>query len=186
MCETDMKESEGQRKTTGKSTKKSTKDNGMQVSSFGRLRSLIKQYESQSGKKWVRFGNTARLCGACLSHTAHIVLLMLCCFSQVAHAEIGSASFYGLNAKKELLNKNTASGQVFYPSLLTAASYQFYKKYVSVRSLETGKEVIVYVNDLGPNKRLNRLIDLTPAVFQLLGHDLKAGIIKVEVKEVRK
>lgn len=97
------------------------------------------------------------------------------------NSEIGIASFYGIDPQKEHLNVKTASGQVFYPSLLTAASYKYFKKYLRVKSLVTGKEITVYCNDKGPAKRLGRLLDLTPAAFQLLGHSLKDGLAKVEV-----
>lgn len=115
-------------------------------------------------------------------------LLILNCFSlNSLHAETvtGTASFYGLNAQKEHLNKNTASGEVFYPSALTAASYQYYKKYVLLKSVRTGKELWVYCNDKGPNKRLGRMIDLTPAAFLLLENDYRQGLTTVEILEVR-
>lgn len=148
------------------------------------LRLQIRRWQNQSGESWLNSRKTARVCGECLSHTCRIALIWLLAFSPIASAEVGIASYYGTNPQKEHLNKHTASGQVFYPTQLTAASYQFYKKYVRVRSIETGREITVWVNDLGPNKRLNRLIDLTPSAYQLLGLSLKSGLAQVDVTEV--
>lgn len=38
------------------------------------------------------------------------------------------------------------------------------------------------VNDIGPAKHLNRAIDLTPAGFEMLGFDLKAGLGHVTIE----
>ena len=107
------------------------------------------------------------------------LLLFLPAISINSQAEVGTASFYGAGEK---LNKHTANGDVFYPSHLTAASYQYYKKYVRVKSLRTGKEITVFVNDLGPAKRLNRLIDLSREAFRLLEGSLDAGLTNVSVE----
>lgn len=104
-------------------------------------------------------------------------------FSSNCFADTGIASYYGANPAKEHLAAKTASGEVFYPKHLTAASYKFYKKYVRVRSKDSGREIIVYVNDKGPNKRLGRLIDLTPWGFNYLCGK-KKGLCTVSVEEV--
>ena len=109
------------------------------------------------------------------------LLLFLPVVSINSQAEVGTASFYGAGEK---LNKHTANGDVFYPSHLTAASYQYYKKYVRVKSLRTGKEITVFVNDKGPAKRLNRLIDLSREAFRLLEGSLDSGLAQVEVSHV--
>ena len=118
-----------------------------------------------------------RLSDVCLSG---IILLLIFCSS--AFAESGTASFYGHGEK---LNKHTASGDLFYPSHLTAASYHFpLGSYVNCQSLATGKEITVLINDLGPNKRLGRLIDLSYSAFRLIDNP-KKGIAQVNCTEVK-
>lgn len=106
---------------------------------------------------------------------------MLCLLSPIAKAETGTASFYGDGEK---LNQYTANGDRFYPSHLTAASYRYFKKYVRVKSLRTGREIVVFCNDLGPAKRLNRMIDLSKSAYLILEGSLDRGLAKVSVEEV--
>ena len=52
---------------------------------FSKLRQQIRNWESLSGMKWKRFGKNARICEACLTHTAHTILifcLMSCSIAQ--------------------------------------------------------------------------------------------------------
>lgn len=94
----------------------------------------------------------------------------------------GTASFYGAG---ERLNERTANNDVFYPTHLTAASYAFpLNSYVRCRSLGTGKEITVFLNDRGPAKRLGRMIDLSHAAFRLIDDPAK-GLIEVRCEEVR-
>ena len=109
-------------------------------------------------------------------------LSLLLCVSTSLWAETGVASFYG-NGEK--LNKHTANGEVFNPEAMTCASYAYpMGTKLKVTNLKNGKSVIVRKNDLGPNKRLNRLIDLSKGAFQEIA-DLKDGLIQINVEELK-
>lgn len=112
-----------------------------------------------------------------------IALLLLLLFSSVVRGEeIGTASFYG---NGEPLNDNTAYGIPFNESLLECASFYYqYGEIIKVTNLENGKSVIVRVTDKGPNKRLNRLIDLTAFAFSQIA-DLKEGLIEVKIELIK-
>ena len=79
--------------------------------------------------------------------------------------ERGLASWYGA----QLHRRRTASGERFDMHALTAAhpSLPFGSR-VCVRSLATGKAVVVRINDRGPHSG-NRIIDLSRAAAQALG-----------------
>lgn len=99
----------------------------------------------------------------------------------------GLAHYYGAG---EILNKNTASGEIFNPFALKGASW-FHElgKRVRVTNLYTGMSVEIEINDRGPNrlykydedgKRKNVIIDLTHAAFRQI--DPVAGEILVRVE----
>lgn len=91
----------------------------------------------------------------------------------------GLAFWYGGGEK---LNKYTASGEVFDPEGLTAASWDHpLGTYLKVTNLVSGYEVIVKINDRGPARRLGRLIDLSRRAFSEIA-PLKEGLIKVKVE----
>ena len=91
----------------------------------------------------------------------------------------GVASTYGWGEK---LNRHTASGQVFDPNAMTAASYKYpLGSKVKVTDTKTGNSVVVTINDRGPNKRLNRLIDLSKGAWKKLGVGRK-GLTNVKVE----
>jgi resuscitation-promoting factor RpfB len=50
---------------------------------------------------------------------------------------------------------------------------------VTVRDLQTGRSVVVVINDRGPYG--GRIIDLSPEAFQALGHSLSRGVIHVRL-----
>ena len=50
-----------------------------------------------------------------------------------------------------------------------------------VTNLESGRSVVVRVNDRGPNKRLGRLIDLTQSAFAKIA-DPARGLTRVRVE----
>ena len=92
-----------------------------------------------------------------------------------------TASFYG-NGEK--LNKHTANGEVFNPNDLTCATYAYdFGTKLRVTNLANRNSVIVRVNDRGPNKRLNRLIDLSRRAFEEIS-ELRKGLIEVKVEEL--
>lgn len=93
--------------------------------------------------------------------------------------QTGIASTYGWGEK---LNKHTASGQVFDPNAMTAASYKWpLGTKVRVTDTKTGNSVVVTINDRGPNKRLGRLIDLSKGAWKKLGVGRK-GLTNVKVE----
>ena len=172
MCQTDQT-------SPTKNTKESIQKSAQVIyTSPSLLRSLMSLRPSKPKSKlsWLRFLLKANICARCLP-----IILTLLAFSPAVQAETGTASFYG-NGEK--LNLRTANGDIFNPKALTAASYHFpMGSYVKCRSLRTGKSVTVYINDLGPNKRLGRLIDLSKGAFGLIDSH-KKGLTQVECQGV--
>lgn len=79
--------------------------------------------------------------------------------------ERGLASWYGA----QLHRRRTASGERFDMHALTAAHpWLPFGSQVCVRSLVTGKAVVVRINDRGPHVA-NRIIDLSRAAAKALG-----------------
>lgn len=100
----------------------------------------------------------------------------------LATIAIGIASWYG----PEHAGKPTASGEPFDPSAMTAASWHHpFGTMLEVTNTTTGESVVVRVNDRGPAKRLNRLIDLSLASFSEIA-DPDQGLVRVKVKPVTK
>lgn len=92
-------------------------------------------------------------------------------------ALIGIASWYG----PELEGHPTASGEIFNPAALTAASWHHpIGTRLAVTNLNTGQSVEVRVNDRGPARRLKRVIDLSQASFAQIA-DLDQGLVQVEI-----
>ena len=77
----------------------------------------------------------------------------------------GYASWYG----EELKGNRTASGEMFDPQGVSAAHRSLpLPSYVEVTSLDTGRTILVRVNDRGPYHS-NRLIDLSMGAARQLG-----------------
>jgi rare lipoprotein A len=77
----------------------------------------------------------------------------------------GPASWYG----DELRGHKTANGEIFNPDGFTAAHRTLpLQSYVEVTALDTGKTILVRVNDRGPYHG-NRLIDLSLGAARQLG-----------------
>jgi rare lipoprotein A len=92
----------------------------------------------------------------------------------------GKASWYG----REVAGRKTASGQRFDPRQHTAASWHHpFGTRLRVTNQENGKSVVVLVNDRGPARRLNRIIDLSQAAFAKISRVAK-GTTRVCVKEM--
>jgi rare lipoprotein A len=90
--------------------------------------------------------------------------------------EKGLASWYG----RKFHGRRTASGERFDRHAFTAAHRTLpFGSRVRVRSVVTGKEVVVRINDRGPFKR-SRVIDLSQAAFNALGLQGR-GVIQVEL-----
>jgi rare lipoprotein A len=95
---------------------------------------------------------------------------------RTGYFERGSASWYGPGFQ----GKKTASGERFNMNLLTAAHPSLpLGTIVKVRSLTTGREVTVKINDRGPFAN-GRIIDLSRAAALKIGM-IKNGHDEVEV-----
>lgn len=87
----------------------------------------------------------------------------------VAYAATGIASWYG----DELAGNRTASGERFDPGGYTAAHRTLpLGSLAEVTDVETGRAILVRINDRGPHHR-NRVIDLSHGAARLLGTDRK-------------
>ena len=96
-----------------------------------------------------------------------------------AYDEVGYASWYG----PELAGRNTANGEIFLPSAITGAHKTLpMPSYVEVTSLETGRTILVRVNDRGPFAN-DRLIDLSEGAAKQLGMT-QQGVAGVRVRKV--
>ena len=91
----------------------------------------------------------------------------------------GIASWYGRSSPG--VRRYTASGEVFDDTKKICASWNFsFGTRLKVTNLENGKSVICRVNDRGPHKRLNRLIDLSRSAFREIA-DLEQGLVPVMI-----
>jgi rare lipoprotein A len=93
--------------------------------------------------------------------------------------EVGYASYYGA----ELAGRPTANGETFMPSGVSAAHKTLaLPSYVEVTALETGRTILVRVNDRGPFAN-DRLIDLSEGAARQLGITAQ-GVAGVRVRKV--
>jgi rare lipoprotein A len=82
-----------------------------------------------------------------------------------AYDRLGYASWYGSES-----GNRTANGEKFHPAWITAAHTTLpLPTYVEVTALETGRRIIVRVNDRGPFARNGRIIDLSRGAAEQLG-----------------
>jgi rare lipoprotein A len=97
-------------------------------------------------------------------------------------ARIGIASWY--SESDPFINRHTASGEVFEDSELTCASWDYaFGTHLKVTNLTSGKSVVCRVNDRGPSRRLNRLIDLSKTTFRAIA-PLRRGLVRVSIAPV--
>lgn len=93
--------------------------------------------------------------------------------------EVGYASWYG----DEHEGKPTANGESFRPGGISAAHKTLpLPSYVEVTSLDTGRTILVRVNDRGPFLK-DRIIDLSSGAAQQLGIR-RSGVAAVRVRRV--
>lgn len=96
----------------------------------------------------------------------------------VAATQTGIASLYWQG-------RRTASGERFNPNALTAAHRTWpFNSRVRVTNLNTGKSVIVRINDRGPFTR-GRIIDITPPAAKAIGFDRRMGLARVRIELLR-
>lgn len=92
---------------------------------------------------------------------------------------LGHASWYGSESGKQ-----TANGERFRPGGITAAHTTLpLPTYVEVTALDTGRRIIVRVNDRGPFAGNSRIIDLSRGAAERLGIR-QQGIAPVRVRAV--
>ncbi len=97
-------------------------------------------------------------------------------YERTAH---GVASWY--SESDPYVNLRTANGEIFDDSQFTCASWDYpFHTLLEVINLANNQSVICRVNDRGPAKRLNRLIDLTRGAFRQIAN-LHVGLINVQV-----
>lgn len=102
----------------------------------------------------------------------------------LSRARMGIASWYSEQDKN--INKHTANGEVFDDKAMTCASWYYpFDEELLVINMLSGKWVVCRVNDRGPNKRLNREIDLSKAAFSEIAN-LKKGLIYTAVIPTQK
>ena len=94
------------------------------------------------------------------------------------NTQAATASFYG----ERFHLKRTASGEIFDMNKMTCASntHKLGTK-LRVTNKETGKSVVVKVNDTGEFSKYGRTLDLSKAAFAKIAH-LKHGLVKVDIK----
>ncbi|MEO9914331.1 septal ring lytic transglycosylase RlpA family protein [Parasphingorhabdus sp.] len=96
-----------------------------------------------------------------------------------SYDEVGYASWYG----EELAGNQTANGERFNPQGISAAHKTLpLPSYVEVTALDTGRTILVRVNDRGPFAN-DRIIDLSHGAAKQLGID-QNGIAGVRVRKV--
>lgn len=92
----------------------------------------------------------------------------------------GRASFYCC----EHHGRATASGEIFNQNAMTAAMPNRSELGRVYKVTYQGKSVVVRITDLGPHKRLNRIIDLSRAAAEQLGM-IKVGVASVCIDRIR-
>lgn len=92
---------------------------------------------------------------------------------------LGYASWYGPESGSQ-----TANGERFRPDAVTGANTTLpLPSYVEVTDLETGRRIIVRINDRGPFVR-GRIIDLSRGAAEQLG-TRRRGVVPVRVRVVQ-
>lgn len=100
--------------------------------------------------------------------------------SWVGYTQTGQASFYA----DKFQNRQTASGAIYKHDLSTAAHKKLpFGSRVKVTNLDTGKDVVVTINDRGPFVK-GRIIDLSKSAFTSIG-STSAGLLDVRIEVIR-
>ena len=96
-----------------------------------------------------------------------------------AYDVLGYASWYGNES-----GNRTSNGEQFRPGWITAAHTTLpLPTYVEVTSLDTGRRIVVRINDRGPFVKGARIIDLSSGAAEQLGTRTK-GVAPVRVRRV--
>ncbi len=84
---------------------------------------------------------------------------------RTSYDEVGRASWYGA----ELAGRKTGNGEIFKPDAITAAHRMLpMPSFVEVTNLDTGRTILVRINDRGPFNG-DRIIDISRGAAQQLG-----------------
>ena len=113
-----------------------------------------------------------------------VPLLALMMFSQQPSITVmeGIASYYTVESSSTL----TASGETFTDDGMTCAMRNGkFGTYYRVTDMETGRSVVVKLNDRGPYID-GRVIDLSEGAMKRLDPHLKNGILDVRIEQVSK
>ncbi|MDR1626595.1 MAG: septal ring lytic transglycosylase RlpA family protein [Spirochaetia bacterium] len=111
--------------------------------------------------------------------TAFLAAFLSAAFLAFADGEEGFASWYG----GKFHGRKTANGEIFDTNKLTAAHKTLgFGTKVRVTESESGKSVIVRINDRGPFVE-NRIIDLSKAAADIIGLTAR-GVAKVKLEIV--
>jgi rare lipoprotein A len=110
--------------------------------------------------------------------TLALAVLLLPLWLTPAVAQDGIASFYHEGQR-------TANGERYRPDGLTAAHRTLpFGTRVRVTHRGNGRSVVLRINDRGPAKRLNRVIDVSRGAAVRLGM-IRSGVAPVSVEVVR-
>lgn len=98
---------------------------------------------------------------------------------QMGYDEVGYASWYG----NELAGNKTGNGEVFNPQAISGAHRTLpMPSFVEVTNLDTGRTILVRINDRGPFAR-DRILDLSQGAARQLGVEGQ-GHFPVRVRRV--
>ena len=99
--------------------------------------------------------------------------------AEPAYDRVGYATWYGPESGNQ-----TANGERFRPDWVTAAHTTLpLPSYVEVTALDTGRRIVVRINDRGPFSGASRIIDLSRGAAEQLG--VKAqGVAPVRIRVV--
>ena len=101
-------------------------------------------------------------------------------YGQIGYQQKGLASYY----HDKFAGRRTSSGERFSQNKFTGAHRKFlFNTMVRVTNLKNDKSIIVRINDRGPYKYANRIIDLTLQAADAIGMTNK-GIVPVKVEVV--
>ena len=121
-----------------------------------------------------------RLLTAVLPPAVILLAAFLFLASPTLAATCGKASYYCC----EHHGRATASGEIFNQNAMTAAMPNRSELGRSYLVTHSGRSVVVRITDVGPAKRLNRVIDLSLGAFSKLAPTSK-GLIEVCIERIR-
>jgi len=97
-------------------------------------------------------------------------------------ARQGIASWY--SESDPYINLHTANGEIFDDSKMTCASWDYpFGTLLQITNVTNSRSVVCRVNDRGPARRLNRIIDLTKSAFSRIA-PIRMGLVRVRVLPV--